>query len=409
MKTYVILTYTIGGISGGPAYANNKSQFLFNDGWNVVVIDTRSLTNKPVVLDNLKQFASNRFSELFYPPSLFSSSQVRKIISKLSARVPSSAEQIVVESNTIILSFWGELLAKELNARHLIYLLGENKKIDSQELFEFYKFKYDHNEIFSIKKEMFELLFSPYMKILDSQNHYWSANCSIPPQEVVFPALDTIEKADFNIVVFSRYKKFFPSMITELCGFAKKHRDRTIILIFFGVILMNSLRKQLEEGPNISCYYFESQTPVPKSLFRKADVVIAASGCANIAFRQGIKTISMDVVSKRPIGLIGYTTVSTTVAGKDDKEEQSLSHLLEEILVEHKFLGPCVMEKKNTGKGNNYQLIFADGPVHFWGGDVMKINRKVKISRKILKLAFLLGLEQIVSQARFFVAGLIQK
>lgn len=406
MKVYVILTYTIGGFSGGPAYVNNKILLLKERGWNVVVIDAHGGKNAPVVLDNLKHFEGNRFSKLFFPPSLFSLSQIRNIITKLSARVDRSAERIVVESNSIILSLWGELLAKELKARHLIYIIGENKKIDSQELFEFYKFKYDNNEIFSIKKEMFSLLFSSYMRVADAEEHYWSASCTIPPQNIDFPGLNAVESADYNIVIFSRYKRFFPLMITELCIFANYHKDKIINLIFFGVTALDSLKKELAEETNISCYYFASQVPVPKVLFRMADVVIAASGCANIAFRQGAKTISMDVVSLLPIGLMGYTTVSTCTAGDNDKEEQTLSQLLEELLVKHKFSGPCIMEKQYSDKGLSYQLTFADGPAHYWNGDVKKVKRNIKMSSTLLKFAFRLGLEPLISQFRYILFNL---
>lgn len=402
MKTYIILTNTMGGVNGGSAYANNKTRFLHDNGWNVVMIDSHGLKNSPVVLDNLKQFSANRFSKLFYPPSLFSLSQVKKTLSRLIACVDKKAEQIVVESNSIILSLWGELLAKELKAQHLVYIIGETKKIDSKELFKFYKFKYEHNEIFTIKKEMFELLFSPYMRITDGEKHFWTANCVIPPLDITFPALDAIEKADYEIVVFGRYKGFFPSMIAELCHFSTLHSDKSINLIFFGVTALDQFKKQLFQTKNLRCHYFASQSPVPKSLFQRADVVIAASGCANIAFRQGAKTISMDVVSFRPIGLMGYTTVSTGTGGENDKEELSLSQWLEELLIKDHFSGPHLIEKKPSGRGSAYQLSFADGPAHLWNGDVRQIKRNVKIPSGVLKFAFHLGLEPIVSKARYF-------
>ncbi len=391
----------MGGISGGSGYANNKTRFLKDNGWNVVVIDSHGLKNAPVVLDNLKPFSENRFSELFYAPSLFTLSKVKKIISKMSSLIDISSGKIAVESNSVILSLWGELLARELKARHLVYIIGEAKKIDSQELFEFYKFKYDHEEIFSIKKEMFEILFSPYMKIADAEKHFWSANCIIPPQDIDFPALETLSRADFNIVIFGRYKGFFPSMIAELCKFASVHNDKSMNLIFFGVTALDQFKSRFSQAPNLSCHFFASQAPVPKSLFQRADVVIATSGCANIAFWQGAKTISMDVVTFRPIGLMGYTTVSTATAGPDDKEEQSLSQLLEDLLVEHKYTGPCVMERKPTEKGDAYQLTFADGPAHFWSGDVRNIRRDVKIPAGILRIAFRLGIEPLVSKLRY--------
>lgn len=406
MKIYIILTNTMGGVSGGSGYANNKSRFIQDKGWNVVVIDSYGLKGLPVVLDNLKPFAKNRFSELFYPPSLFSSPQVKNTINKLCALVDRSAEQIVVESNTVVLSLWGELFARELKAKHLVFIIGEAKKIDSLDLFDFYKFKYEHNEIFSIKKEMFELLFSPYMNISDAGNRYWSANCAIPPQEVELSSLDTIEKADFNIVVFGRYKGFFPFMINELCMFANSQRGKTINLIFFGETALDSFKKQLAAETNMNCHYFASQVPVPKSLFRLADVVIAASGCANVSFSQGAKTISMDVFSHRPIGLMGYTTISTVTASANDNEDMSLYQLLEELLVKRNFSGPCVMKRRITGRSNDYQLTFVDGPAHFWGGDVKKINRKVKFPSGILKIVFRLGLEPFVSKQRYVLMKL---
>ena len=125
MKTYIFLTNSIGGISGGPIYVCNKLVYLIEQGWNVVVFDSTGLTNAKVVVRELRRFEKNRLPELFYYPSWFNKWQRDKVIKYICDKIPNS-EECIIESNSFILGAWGEILAKKLSAKHLLFSIGEH-------------------------------------------------------------------------------------------------------------------------------------------------------------------------------------------------------------------------------------------------------------------------------------------
>ena len=111
----------MGGYSGGPTYVRNKLLYLKEHGWDVIVFDSTGFANAKIQLHDLKCFENNRYQELFFNPFWLRKSRREKILSEIISKIRND-ERIVIESNTVAMSLWGELIASRIGAKHLVYI-----------------------------------------------------------------------------------------------------------------------------------------------------------------------------------------------------------------------------------------------------------------------------------------------
>ena len=367
---YIFLTFTIAGVSGGPSYVNNKTKWLVKKGWEVVVFDHYGALNidSKIVLENLFPYKNNRMLELFFPPSYFSKRQRTKILDKLCQTI-GEAEDYAVESNSTRLALWGELLAEKLHAKHLILNVGEHLSIRSEEEYRFLDFKLNRRELFTIKPQAVQNMFKGYKDISDEEakNLFFSASMGVKPENVPMMELNDLPDAEYKILSFGRFKPYFDNMIKGVVEFAQNHQtERVNFLIMGDVFLPPKSLKYLESASNLLVKFISAKRPVPKAVFDYCDVVIATSGCANMSFRTGAKTISMDTVTCLPLGIMGYTTIDSVYSSNQNQTRYDVCELLEDVLVRHLYEDAPKLLRKPLGKGYEFQLKLINDDRQFW-------------------------------------------
>ena len=403
MKTYLFLTNSLGGYTGGPSYVRNKKIWLEHNGWNVVAFDSTGGTNKSIDYVELLPYEKNRIKELYFHPSFFCTRIRKKVLHRVISELPQKREMVVIESNTMILAEWGELLSKALNAKHLIYLIGENEVINDDDTYEFLFYKYKHDELFSISPKAAQILFSKYFKLPDADKRYWNAMSYIAPMETPFKGLEEIPPADLTICHFGRLKNYVPYVIQELNIFAQKYKDKNINIVFFGTASVGTtLSSVLSANDNLHVYYFDSTFPIPKMLFRKVDVVIATAGCARISYLEGTKTISMNVVTNRPLGVLGYTTSQISFSKNiSTRGEKRLCVILEDVLISNKYAGTPIMEIEKQDRGYDYQMSFVKDSYSFYE-KILSLPQLVTIKDYMSFIFLRCGLVNILSRYRYY-------
>lgn len=353
----------IGGISGNPSYVNNKVKWLQSKGWKTNVFDTFLYGNVPICYPELSIFAHNRVKELGYHLSWFSEKQRECVYKRISRIVDSDIfDEIVVESNSIILAEWGELLAKLMHAKHLSYIIGENVVIKDKETFDLLYFKYRRNELFSITEKSFENLFRNYLKIEDANNHFWSARSTCNAENVKTSVFKDLPERDWTITHFGRRKQYFPDVIHDIITFANKYSNKHILFLIVGNNYnKNLVLKSFISTKNVVVRFIDPVVPIPQLLFDLSDVVIATAGCARISFHAGAKTISMDVENNRPLGVLGYTTIDTAFGSQSNETRIGLFEHLSDVLIKKKYNGkPCMdIENEVEQHGYDYHISFA--------------------------------------------------
>lgn len=393
--TYIILTNTLGGTTGGVRYVANKYKWLVSQGWKVFLFSSTGQYNAPIVLDELITFNDSGIKELYYYPQWINRKRRARVLNRIMSCITGD-KKVVIESNTFQTSVWGEIIAQKTKAKHIIFLIGENVKIDNQEMADFFYFKYQRDEIFTINEVAFTNLFAGYYTIPDATNHYWNANVDVPVKSVKNDVIDSLSAADYTISHFGRYKNYFPYMVSEIEKFARTHKGEKINFILFGNV--NKSLIDLKEE-NVLVYFIDEQIYLPESFFSISDCIIATAGCALIAYRQGNFVVSMDVVRNKPLGVLGVTTECRSFSDFECTEE--LSSILNDILVENKYANAPKIDVEKNFFGYEYQLEFVKEDNFAYYDNAISVEGQISSNDFFLKQMLSLGLISFVSKIRY--------
>ena len=358
MKKYVFITQSISGITGNQRYVNNKTRYLRENGWEVIVLWNYNIS--PVELEHVKCFDDKKYihHELKFYPSWYTEKQRNRIIDRLAAIV-GNADQIVIESNKLELGAWGELLAKKLCCKHINFVTSEHIKLHNEESFDFFYKKLQRQEFFSINKAQAKNVFSSFTQLEHPENYFWSASMGVEVDEYVFPDFDQMPRADYTIVHFGREKEYFPYMLRELKAFITQYQDKTFNLFFLGDLENEASIRDMLSLVNVNLSISPKNiTIIPRQIFTNSDIVIATAGCARIASANGGKVISMDVNRNVPLGLLRYTTLDSNTFSGQFINERSLSEWLQALLIDKIRFEP--MNNLRKSHSFDYQMQFID-------------------------------------------------
>lgn len=388
MKNYVFLTYAISGYSGNPRYVNNKCRLLKEQGWSVDVFYGYDLYK--VDLEHLLPFDDKKYvyHELNFYPSWFSKHRRSAIVNKIIKQI-GFADQIVIESNRMQLSAWGEIIAKKLNAKHIVFITAEKVRINNRNLFEYCFNKLIRNEFFTINTPSVSYFFSKFITIDQPENYYWSASPGVEVKRIVFPSFDELPPADFTISHFGRTKGYINYMLDEFYCFASNYPSKSFNFFFLGDLSNISEIKERLSLPNIRVYFHPAVEIVPLQFITKSDIIVATAGCAKIASRNGGKVISMDVDNCVPLGLLGYTTTDSNVNSGKYENNRSLSEWLQVVLID-KVVFDKIADPAKPHQFD-YQMNFATFPDgHYF--DTTRIRGKVTRNDNLWILLSKIGL-----------------
>lgn len=385
---YIIFTFTMGGVAGGPSFTSTKLKWLKQKGWDVVVFDHYGgLDAKDdVILPSLQPFRSNRMMDLFFPPSYYTKAQRRRILEKLIGKI-GKANDYVIESHNVRLSLWGELLAEKIKAKHIILDINENVDIRTQAEYDYTLFKLNRNELFFITPRSVMLKFHGWKEISDKEadDYYFDAMADVVLEDVDLKEGFIIPHATYTILSFGRRKPYFDNMISGISEFARKQKDDTICLIFMGDVSLSEAEQSiLKSASNITIKMIPPKRPIPRCVFDKSDVVIAASGCARISFEAGYKTISMNVENNQPLGLLGFTTTQNAYQEHPKDTNVSLDIILRDVLVEKKYNGKPKLELPRAKKGLEWQYALINNDRQYWP-DINKISLDTSSVMRVLE------------------------
>ena len=153
----------------------------------------------------------------------------------MASRVEPTSDEIIIETGTDYTALWGELLARDLNAKHFIMFLDEKNPNVNNDTYAFYKFKYDRNELASISLDSLDYILGKYFELHNKEEHVLKACCTNSVKDIECEWIDCIPKADYTIGSIGRLEKaFVPIIVDGICEFAQKVPDKKIAIVFFG-------------------------------------------------------------------------------------------------------------------------------------------------------------------------------
>lgn len=332
---YLFLTHGIDSIGGGQLYIASKMEYLRSIGWDVMVF---AFAEGKVMLPRLKSFQNNVIPELINHPFCYGKSLRSKILERLSEGCD---ENTIVESNSTMLSLWGELLAEKLKCKHLFYNINETS-ICQKHYLEYYRFKLYRNEFKGITNKSIPSFFSGLISINPNQEYCLNAIYDLKQvDDYNYTISDSFDYNSLTIGIVGRLDKPFILQVTkELVLYLKKKEGRFNIVYLGGAgagsNIELSLRKELEQLKNVNVIFAGYLYPMPRNLIQCFDICISSSGAVRSITKEKILTISIDANDLKPIGIFGLTTSNSLYRG--DEELVSLGLLLDDVLFLHKFV-----------------------------------------------------------------------
>jgi len=340
MKKYLIITNDIHGIGGGQLYTEAKCQYLSNNGWNVFVIYYDLPRRSKVYLKRLKAYEDNIIKELQFPPQFYKNKTVNTLVDNIKMILHfEQEEKVVIESNTITGSIWGELLAQSINAHHLCYILSEQFNINAS-VMQFLLFKYQYNMLYGTNEHSLKILFSGNGSENNAIEGRYLTAFSEPQIDGEHKNLGVeIDKYDYKIGFLSRLDKHYViQCIKEICMYAQKHSNSKFIIYFIGGTdkekELKPFIKLIKMYDNIDFYCTGPVFPIPENYLSEMDVVIATAGSVSVAESVGVPVISICVQNDLPFGIYNYTTLSRRDKTDEERFDNNLGDYLRLVLEE---------------------------------------------------------------------------
>lgn len=339
MKKYVFLTFAIPGIGGTQIYVRNKILFLRQQGWNPIVITEES--EGEICVRELLAFKDNIVPEILRSPMLLRKHEREQVLDRMAAIVGEVNGDAVIESNFIMATLWGELLAQKLGIKHFIFLIQEDYSLNDKRFMKFFDFKFQRGELAGNTPVAISKLFSGYRTLPEECDTYLSAYCSNTVEDCESIHIERIKQADYNIGSIGRLNKpFVIPMIKDLLSFAQMHKDKTFQIVLFGGTPdskeLDTIIGMVRLIENADIYVTGAIFPVPRKALDKMDVFVSSAGAAATSANLGYTTIVIDANDFEPIGVLGYTT-NELVHRIPGIPHESTQELLEQVLIEKKY------------------------------------------------------------------------
>lgn len=341
VKKYIFITNTIYDIGGGQLYINNKSHYLSKLGWEVFVFSSEK--GNLIMVDGLSKFRGGIIEDLRYPPFYYTKKRINRVLNVVKNIVCKNHYnngEVIVESNFIKTAYWGEMLAKQLNAINYIYLLQETFDKMHFGAYTFFKFKQNRRELVGIKKETIKILFEDFEPISDQYCYNLPAKAFISTvSNYKFDPLDRLTKSDITLCCISRLnKKFVRNMIDEVLIFGENHKNLKIQFILIGGSTEHDLEQaftRLFSQSHIDLVLLGRVFPIPMLLFERVDIFIGVAGAAKITAREKKITLVYNISDNIIVGVLGIDTVDPLFG--TPKELLPLSSWLHKILIVDKL------------------------------------------------------------------------
>ncbi len=342
MKSYIFLTPNIFNVGGAQMYLKYKSEWLTEKGYKVIIISSKK---GKYMINGLEHFKDFVVEGLLFPPHCFYRRKRKKLEKRILNIVGDKADEMIIESTSITVAVWGEIIANFYHAKHLVYTLQEHNEVTNTEIFNFLKFKNIRRELAGINPQSIPQLF----KSESINGPYLKAYTLKIPEDYDYYLVNEIAKADFAIASIGRLEKpFVMPLVKEIISFAQMHDDKSFILLMIGgsenKSIEKTLKKMFRKVSNMKLYITGFIYPIPLKLLHIPDVFISSSGACRVSSQQNKLTISIDAHDHKPIGIIGITTKNGIF--RDGEPEIELSTLLKEILIDKKYHPTMIKDEK---------------------------------------------------------------
>lgn len=341
MKRYVFMTPSVINMGGAQMYVRNKVIWLRKQGWDVQII---SVYQGEAIIAELKEF-DTYVSEILFPIYLFSQKKRREVITIIESKIqPKDFEEIIIESTCIGITTWAEVIAAEIGAKHIVYLLQEMNFIDNPHLQKFFIFKHKRRELVSITNQSLMLMFAPFFPIPIELSYWLPAYCNNVVEDIDSSYLQSISwsKYDYKVCCLSRIDKpFIITAVTHFARFAQRYNDKKFLLFMIGgapdhTSFESNIRRIFNGIKNVELVISGYMFPISAKLMECFDAFFASAGSCWVCMRSGVPTIAIDGNDFMPTGIMRHTTMHSLFRGEDEPV-LDYQEVFENVVIQNKY------------------------------------------------------------------------
>jgi len=328
-------------MGGGQLYVLRRANHLRAKGYSVsIVVSYHNSSYYPLEKD-FASFPLLELPELQATSSRLSKVVVQETINKFRQFV-GECDEVMIESHTIVLVEWGEILSADLGGKHLAYPLSDiplsdyifnpAKKISHYKLYA--------NQFYGCNsvclKQIFESEEVPRNYVNIGFDIKELADYSIP--SLSFKK----EQNDFVVSTVGRLDKMYIEPLIKGCiELAERHQEKKIVLLVAGGS-MNPQRVSFLHGKynnkslnlkNLNIIYTGYINVLGKDLFHLSDVFVGMGTASINSISQGCLTINVDPTNNMEFasGFFGYDT--NNFAFSENGKLYTISEKIEEALL----------------------------------------------------------------------------
>ena len=357
-KYYIVLQPTIHAMGGEEMYTRNIVLSSRQQGYVPIVFHS-GIGDNVIYIEDLNAYSKNAFSEFRYEPCLISEKRKTRFINKIKGILGDYHEESVIESHEVLVAEWGEWIAKQLGIRHFAYMLLEHHTLSTYQLYEFFKFKYDRQEMAGIVEATIPDMFKNYEEHV--KGVFLPAHCTNVYEDIPCPESFKTENVDFTIGSIGRTnKQYVQPMIDSILRFISNHADKTFIILYVGGSMdkqsENLVISRLSSKPNAKLLFTGMMFPLSIEMIRQMDVCIASSGSCVASANCGIPTIALDGNDSKAIGIFNKTTEHFLF--RDSTEPLlEIEDLLEDILIKKKYQKSSNIKQINVDFSSHWEFV----------------------------------------------------
>lgn len=321
--TVCIVTPRVSGMGGAQLYALRRVQFLKEKGIRALLLVSDH--SNFMLQDKFHNVTILVHTELSKPVFCYSYARLKEIIETIYRELQSYQHNVIIESHTLRLSIWGELLAERSKGKHLIYPLNETpvNYWEFRPIKKFFIWKQDRIELVGASKPSLKIILGHYY--LENKAVY--SNIGYDPSEIPSisnPEILSLFNTDsFKIGTISRLSKpYVEVLIQEVRWIAENNPSFRFTLIVAGddpdARILSKLKRKYPSTHNLSIVFPGYLNPLGQDFFQGLNVYIGmATSVINCAALK-CAAITVDPLTKLSAGFFGLTSVDTMFALKNE-------------------------------------------------------------------------------------------
>lgn len=324
-STYIIITNSMHLMGGAELYAIRRANYLKDKkNCKVVFVLKERMEENGFWQKEMKDYQVIHLPEMNRPILYYSKKKSLRIIQTIVSKIGKLDKDYYIETHTIHLAGWAELLAQKVNGFNVLYFLNDSTikgKIRFYPHSDFYEYKLENKEVIGLNRALLSIVFQK--KIKEVYNQY--VNIGFSKKELSLKSkcskysLEEIKNYDFIIGTVARLEKeYIKVLIEEVISFSEKNKTKKIALLIGGDTPNIKLKKKYDKFflknkeikkryANLDILHLGYINPLGIDFFRKLDVFVGQGTAVVNAISEKTATIVM-MNSKKTNGILGIDT-----------------------------------------------------------------------------------------------------